>query len=140
MDSARRALRPKDMTKSFTELPHHLHKLVKGHWSRRCLRITGVALGKRFLFSLHAALLDTLLIVDNALLNCSALEEHERALEVMLEAVFLEPEEPVMWQTLAVMLRNRGCEFEYAFAHAMQISLENQYHWDAPGEDAPAPG
>jgi hypothetical protein len=69
-----------------------------------------------------------------------ALEEHERALEVMLEAVFLEPEEPLMWQTLAAMLRNRDREFEYAFAHAMQIRLENRYRWDVPGEDAPAPG
>jgi predicted Zn-dependent protease len=68
------------------------------------------------------------------------LEEHERALEVMLEAVFLEPEEPVMWQTLAVMLENRDHEFEYAFARAMQIRLENRYRWDGPGEDAPAPG
>src|SRR5258708_7446756 len=78
MDSTRSALRPKGMTVSFTELPHHLHKLIKGHRCRRCLRITGVTLGKRFLFSLPAPLFDAFLIVDDALFNCPALEEHER--------------------------------------------------------------
>jgi hypothetical protein len=42
------------------------------------LRVTGVALSKRFLFSLHPSLLNAFLIVYDAPFNGPALEQNER--------------------------------------------------------------
>src|SRR5581483_1866120 len=65
------------MTGLFTQLPHHLYKLLKGHGCRCCLHITGVALGQCFLLALSAPLLDAFCIMNDALLNGSTLKKDE---------------------------------------------------------------